>query len=327
MSAAADALPMPRRPGLVSRFLHSGFVSVLVIVGVILAIWYVAAVLMNAGVLASTDKRKGIERTPTEFVLATYEMDRPLLPAPHQIAIEVYDTTAGLWYGERERDICPPLDTFAGETRACKKSLFYHAWVTLSATLLGFGIGSLLGVVLAVLIVHVRSLALSLMPWVISSQTVPILAIAPMVIVAFAAFNVTGLLPKAFISTYLSFFPVTVGMVKGLRSPDPFHLDLMRTYNASAWQTFRKVRWPAALPYLFVSMKIAIAASVVGAIVAELPTGAVAGLGARLLSGSYYGQTIQIWSALIVASLMAGVLVGLVGLAHRISLRRTGASA
>ena len=86
-----------------------------------------------------------------------------------------------------------------------------------------------------------------------------------MVIVVFAAINITGLVPKAFISTFLSFFPVTVGMVKGFRSPEPIHLDLMRTYHASGWQVFWKLRWPAALPYLFVSMKIAIAASLVGA--------------------------------------------------------------
>ena len=91
-------------------------------------------------------------------------------------------------------------------------------------------------------------------------------------------------------------------MVKGLRSPEPMHLDLMRTFNATGWQAFWKLRWPAAVPYLFVSMKIAIAASLVGAIVGELPTGAVAGLGARLLTGSYYGQTVQIWAALVAAA-------------------------
>jgi NitT/TauT family transport system permease protein len=115
--------------------------------------------------------------------------------------------------------------------------------------------------------------------------------------------------------------------VKGLRSPEPMHLDLMRTYSASGWQAFWKLRWPAAVPYLFVSMKIAVAASLVGAIVGELPTGAVAGLGARLLTGSYYGQTVQIWAALIAAAIMAGVLVGIVGIANRIVLRRMGARA
>ncbi|MCB1834061.1 MAG: ABC transporter permease subunit, partial [Geminicoccaceae bacterium] len=102
------------------------------------------------------------------------------------------------------------------------------------------------------------------------------------------------------------------------------HLDLMRTWNASPWQVFWNLRWPSSIPFLFTSMKIAIAISLVGAIVGELPTGAVAGLGARLLAGSYYGQTIQIWSALVAASLLAAVLVALVGLADRIVLRRMG---
>jgi NitT/TauT family transport system permease protein len=101
-------------------------------------------------------------------------------------------------------------------------------------------------------------------------------------------------------------------------------LDLLRTYNASASQTLWKLRWPAAMPYLFASLKVGIAASLVGAIVGELPTGAVAGLGARLLTGSYYGQTVQIWSALFTAALVAAGLVALIGGIERITLRRMG---
>ncbi len=309
MSAASQSLSLPPpAPGIFARFLASRFVAVVVIVAVIIAVWYVAAVFMNAQVVRDTDRRAGVERTTSEFIAATYQMKRPILPAPHQIAVEVYETVV---------KVAPDS----------KKSLIFHAWVTLSSTLAGFAVGTALGIFLAVLIVHVRSLELSLMPWIVSSQTIPILAIAPMVIVVFAAINITGLVPKAFISTFLSFFPVTVGMVKGFRSPEPIHLDLMRTYHASGWQVFWKLRWPAALPYLFVSMKIAIAASLVGAIVAELPTGAVAGLGARLLTGSYYGQTIQIWSALITASIMAGFLVAAVGIVQRLVVRDTGAAA
>ena len=100
-------------------------------------------------------------------------------------------------------------------------------------------------------------------------------------------------------------------MVKGLRSPDQMHLDLLKTYNASSLEGFWKLRLPSSMPFLFASLKIGIGASLVGAIVAELPTGAVRGLGARLLSGSYYGQTIQIWSALLAAALLAASLVAL----------------
>ncbi len=196
--------------------------------------------------------------------------------------------------------------------------------MTLSSTLVGFVIGTLLGILLAAAIVHVRSLDKSLMPWIIASQTVPILAIAPMVIVVLGSIGLTGLFPKAVISTYLSFFPVTVGMVKGLRSPAPIHLDLMRTYSASHWQVFWKLRFPASVPFLFVSMRIAIAASLVGAIVGELPTGAQAGIGARLLGGSYYGQTLIIWSALLAAAIVAALLVGAVGLGDRLVRARMG---
>jgi NitT/TauT family transport system permease protein len=204
------------------------------------------------------------------------------------------------------------------------RSLVYHAWVTLSSTLLGFAFGTALGILIAIGIVHVTTLDRSLMPWIIASQTIPILAIAPMVIVVLAAVGITGLIPKALISTYLSFFPVTVGMVKGLRSPEIMHLDLMHTYNASPWQIFWKLRVPASVPFLFASMKVAVAASLVGAIVGELPTGAVAGIGAKLLTGAYYSQTIDIWAALVAGSVVAALLVAVVGLAGRIVDRAMG---
>ena len=217
-------------------------------------------------------------------------------------------------------------DTTVNKNITSKRSLIYHSWVTLSATLLGFLIGTALGILLAVGILHNRAMDKSVMPWVIASQTIPILAIAPMIIVVLNAVGLSGLLPKALISTYLSFFPVVVGMVKGLRSPDNMQLDLMRTWNASTAQTFWKLRWPSSMPYLFTSLKVAVAISLVGAIVGELPTGAVAGLGARLLAGSYYGQTIQIWSALFMAAILAACLVALVGALHRMTLRRMGAT-
>jgi NitT/TauT family transport system permease protein len=205
-----------------------------------------------------------------------------------------------------------------------KRSLVYHSWVTLSATLLGFAFGTILGTSLAVGIVYNRTMDMSVMPWVITSQTVPILAVAPMIIVVLNAVGISGLLPKAMISMYLSFFPVVVGMVKGLRSPDAMQLDQMRTWHASASQMFWRLRLPSSMPYFFTSLKIAMAASLVGAIVGELPTGAVAGLGARLLAGSYYGQTIQIWSALILAAVLAASLVGIIGVLQRVTLKKMG---
>jgi len=144
---------------------------------------------------------------------------------------------------------------------------------------------SITGILLAVAIVHVKALQKALMPWIIASQTVPILAVAPIVVVVLG--NIASPAPyrRPLISAYLCFFPVTIGMVKGLTSPDLMLTDLMRTYYASPNQTFWKLRWPASVPFLFASLKVAIAISLVGAIVAELPTGAQAGLGARLLAG------------------------------------------
>jgi NitT/TauT family transport system permease protein len=154
---------------------------------------------------------------------------------------------------------------------------------------------------------------------------VPILAVAPIVIVVLGSIGLRGLLPKAIISAYLCFFPVTIGVVKGLTSPDPIQRDLMRTWSATPAQIFWKLRWPASLPFLFTSLKVSITISLIGAIVAELPTGAQAGIGARLLAGSYYGQTIQIWAALVAASLLAVGLIGLVSFFERWVAQSMGA--
>ena len=215
------------------------------------------------------------------------------------------------------------FSTLGNQIATSKRSFLYHAGITLSATLMGFVFGTVLGLGLAVLILHNEAMNRSLMPWIVASQTIPILAIAPMIIVVLAAVGITGLLPKALISTYLCFFPVTIGMVKGLRSPEPLQLDLMRTWSASRFEVLWKLRLPASLPFLFTSMKVAIAASLVGAIVAELPTGAVAGIGAKLLVGSYYSQSIQMWSALVVGSVLAALLVTAVGVTERLVDART----
>jgi NitT/TauT family transport system permease protein len=302
-TAAVRSAPPPGGDAAV-WFMRSAL-PVLVVTAIIVALWYAAAVWLNAQFEIDQRTRAGTPWTWSEIVPATLEQERPVLPTPRQVFVELWKTT-----------VDTPVTS--------KRSLVYHGWITLSSTLVGFGIGTLLGIVLAILIIHSKTLDKSLMPWIVSSQTVPILAIAPMIIVVLNAIGVSGLLPKALISAYLSFFPVAVGMVKGLRSPEPMLLDLMRTYNASGAQTFWKLRWPSALPYLFTSMKVAVAISLVGAIVGELPTGAVAGLGARLLAGSYYGQTIQIWAALFMAAAVAALLVGVIGLLHGLVLRRMG---
>lgn len=263
---------------------------ILTILFLLTVVWYFFTIYLNSAMQIDKYDKQGISWNISKLVLDTMSQERPKLPAPHQIAEEIWKTTV-------EKKI------------TSKRSLIYHSSITLSSTIVGFMLGTVLGVVLAVSIVENRAMESSLMPWIIASQTIPILAIAPMIIVVLNSLGFSGLLPKALISTYLSFFPIVVGMVKGLRSPDIILVDLMKTYNSSKVDIFFKLRLPASVPFLFTSMKVAIAISLVGAIVGELPTGAVAGLGARLLTGSYYGQTIQIWSALIMASILAATLV------------------
>jgi NitT/TauT family transport system permease protein len=295
---------------------------VLTVIAAIVVLWYAAVPVMNVKETLTQLERAGsvvipegagVRRDMGHFGLlarngssipASYVQERPRLPAPHQVVTELWDTVVG-------------------KKITSKRSLIYHGWITLSATLLGFAIGAGAGILLAVGIVHSRVMDKSVMPWAIVSQTIPIIALAPMIVVVLYSIGIQGLLPKAVISAYLSFFPVVVGMVKGLRAPDHMQLDLLKTYNASKAQGFWKLRLPASMPYLFASLKIAVAAAMVGAIVGELPVQG-GGLGNRMLSGSYYGQTIQIWSALFAAAILAAALVALIGLIQRVALRRMG---
>lgn len=279
---------------------------VLVVTAAIVVIWYAASVWMNSTWTLDQAERAGETLAFGQIVADTMAQDRPLLPPPHQVATELWELTA-------EKKI------------TSKRSLVYHGWITLQATMLGFAVGAVMGIALAIGIVHSRTMDMSVMPWAIISQTVPIVAIAPMIIVLSNAVGIDGrTVPKTIISAYLSYFPVLVSMVKGLRSPDAMQLDLLRTYSASNAQTFWKLRLPASLPYFFASMKVAVAASLVGAIVGELPTGAIQGLGARMLIGSQFGEPMIMWTALFAAAILAAGLVFLVGLLERLALRLTG---
>lgn len=258
---------------------------VALMIGLALLLWYALAVFLNApGAIERVLAPRG-DWCWQDLAQACWNLQRPVLPAPHQIALDFVSSLVD-W----------PIDS--------PRNLLFHVAVTGQSTLLGFVLGTLLGAVLAVLIVHSRTLDRALLPWVVASQTIPVLAIAPIVLVILGSLGFSGVLPKAVIAMYLCFFPVTVAAVQGLRSPQRIETELMHTYAASRWQALWLLRLPAALPFVFPALRVAIAAGLVGAMVAELPTGAQAGLGARLLTGSYYGNTVQIWSALLMASLL-----------------------
>ncbi len=330
-SGPVAASPAPSRGA--GDWVRATALPVLTVVAAILAIWYIAVVPMNIKEVLTQQERAGAEVMPPsaaerrdagrtglvlnnlELIGPSWSMERARLPAPHQVATELWDST---WNEE--------VNGRRGIVRSgtlSNRSLIYHGGVTLGATVLGFLIGSGLGILLAVGIIYNRAMDMSVMPWAIISQTIPIVALAPMIIVVLYSVGLSGLVAKAVISAYLSFFPVVVGMVKGLRSPDAMQMDLLKTYSASPSQSFWKLRLPASVPYLFASLKIGIAASLVGAIVGELPVQR-GGLGARMLGGSYYGQTEQIWAALFVAAIMAAGLVWLIGWVERMTLRAMG---
>lgn len=292
--------------------MRSSVLPILTVIGLILVVWYVGSVAMNQKWTRDQAARAGVELTFQEIVVDTMNQRRPMLPPPHQVA-------QVLWEG------------VTAEPVTSRRSLVYHSWVTVEATLAGFFLGLAVGVLMAVGIVYFRVLDASLMPWAVISQTIPIVALAPMIVVLSNSLGLgemlgveNRLVSKAIIAAYLSFFPVLVGMVKGLRSPDAMQLDLLSTYSATGAQGFFKLRLPASVPYLFASLKVAIAAALVGAIVGELPTGAVEGLGARMLVASQFGQPLLMWASLFAAAIVAGALILIVGALERLAVRRMG---
>jgi NitT/TauT family transport system permease protein len=285
-------------PSLSSRLMAGKAGPVTVVVLAIFAVWYLACLPMNGSALQRAMPDMATRPLVERFVAAINLPDGNLA-APHQIIMAMVQ---GIFFE-------PPMG---------RRSLVYHGLITLSSALSGFVLGAVLGIVLAVLIVHYRSMRKSLMPWVIISQTIPILALVPLLNAILGKLGLPIIVPKALIATYLCFFPVTVGMVKGLTSPDTMQLDLMRTYDASKLQTFWKLRWPAATPFLFASLKIAIAGCIVGAIVAEMPTGAQGGLGSRLLAGYQYNNLrLVLWAALFTGALLSAALISIIALVER----------
>lgn len=184
---------------------------------------------------------------------------------------------------------------------------------------IGFALGATVGLALAILFVHSRLLERALVPYVIASQTIPIIALAPMVVLWVGR----DWPSVAIISAYLTFFPVTIAGIRGLRSPDPRALELMRSYAAD-WRTVLwKVRLPAALPYLFTALKISATASIVGAIVAEAPTGIAGGLGRAIIqfNQQFTSGPEKLWATVFVCAALGIAFFGLVRIAEMIVLR------
>jgi len=206
-----------------------------------------------------------------------------------------------------------------------------NALVTWHRAAVGFTMGSLAGFGLGALFARSRLLERGLMPFVVASQTIPLIAIAPMIVIwggqgAWPSWVVNAFFlddagfSVAIISAYLTFFPVTINSLRGLRSPDPQALELMRSYAATEQQALVKVRMPASLPYVFTALKISATASVIGAIIGELPAGLGDGLGRSLLTFSYYyvSGPEKLYASIVVSAMLGIVFVGLVILAERL---------
>lgn len=193
------------------------------------------------------------------------------------------------------------------------------AVVTMTAALAGFIIGTSVGLLLGTIFAHSALLERSLVPYVVGSQTIPILAIAPMVVVWLKA----GWWSVALLAAYLCFFPVTINTLRGLRSPDPRAIELMNSYAASKWAILWKVRYPSAMPYVFTALKIAATTAVVGAIIGELPSGIREGLGGAILNfNQYYAITPhKLWAVILFTALVGILFFISITLVERLMLR------
>jgi NitT/TauT family transport system permease protein len=194
------------------------------------------------------------------------------------------------------------------------------ALYTARSAFVGFVIGAAAGFALGVLFAHSRLLERGLLPFVVASQTVPILAIAPMIVIWLKA----GWFSVAVIASYLTFFPVTINTLRGLRSADPRAHDLMRTYAAGRWDELWKLRVPSALPFLFTALKVSATASVVGAIIAEPPASIQDGLGGSIVNFNQYYLTSpeSLWATIIVAALLGILFFGVVALGEHFLVHR-----
>ncbi len=226
------------------------------------------------------------------------QLRSPVLPSPQQ-----------LWQGFG--NLMFPLNS--------QSTIPLNAAVTALETVVGLLLAAVVGFFFAIGMVASRAFERSLLPWIVASQTVPIIAIAPMLVVVLGQYGVQGWLPKAIIAAYIAFFPITVGVAKGLKSPDPLSLDLMKTYHASSWQTYLKLRFPASVPYLFTAFKVAMTAALIGAIVAEMSTISFQGIGKMLAENSRASDVVAMWVIMLSSAALGILLVALVNWVERLA--------
>jgi NitT/TauT family transport system permease protein len=202
--------------------------------------------------------------------------------------------------------------------------LLRAAVFTAKEAAVGFAIGAAVGFLLGIVLAQSRLLQRGFLPYIVASQTVPILAVAPIVVVYLGTLHVAAWFSVAVIAAYLTFFPVAINTLRGLQSADRRSLELMRSYAAGRWRVLWKLRVPSALPYIFVALKISATASVVGAIIGELPSGIQDGLGGKIIVfNQYYAlDPTQLWATNIVAAALGIVFFLAVLLAERIAVRR-----
>ena len=223
----------------------------------------------------------------------------------------------GLWEGgvrlfQVAPWLLPPPSSIGAELVESRSLLLRHTWVTLEEVLLGFALALVVGIALAAAIAYSRVVERAAYPFVIASQTVPVIVIAPMLLIWIGY----GIWPKIIVVTLISFFPIVVNMVDGLKSADPDMLSMMRTLGASRWQIFTKVQAPSSVPFLFSGIRVAIALSVIGAVIGEW-VGASAGLGYLIKRSAPQFLTDRVFASIFILSIMGISLFALVVLAER----------
>ncbi len=270
----------------------------MLLVGLLAVALYVPAMLLFNTPAADRALKRGVLFKGCNTAPAcAWQLRSPVVPAPAQ-----------LLQGFKNLNWPPFIET----------AVPYNAAITGLETVVGLLLAALVGLGFAVLLVSSRPFEKAILPWLVVSQTVPIIAVAPMLAVLLGQYGVAGWIPKAIIAAYIAFFPISIGVAKGLRSPESNQLDLMRSYNANANQTFLKLRFPASLPYLFTAFKVAMAAALIGSIVAETSVVSFSGLGTMLAQNSRASDAVGLWVVMLGCAVLGIVLVTLIGVAERL---------